>query len=174
MIYYAAHILLVKNATQTSQWLLGTSLIVGDGIATHYLTYVVLIILRILALTLLSKFFFFLSCTTSRHRAMAASVALAHGIERPRGDTGDTNTTNSSLHTLHLSDEMRMERHPIRRPLSGDIFDLHQRRDHPDTNRRSFDNRSAYDRPTQRQTHTSSRSTPYFNSNRDDRDQRGE
>ena len=113
----------------------------------------------------------------SRHRAMAASVALAHGIERPRGDTGATNTTSFSSHLRHLSDEIRMERLILRRPLSGDQFDFpHRRREYQtrsDTHRRSFSNRSAYERPSQRDIHTSSRPNNYLNSNRDDRDQRG-
>ncbi|CAO3665564.1 unnamed protein product [Umbelopsis ramanniana] len=117
-----------------------------------------------------------IECPT-RHRAMAASVALAHGIERPRGDTGATNTTSFGSHSRHLSDEIRMERPILRRPLSGDQSDFPQRRreyqTRPDTHRRSLSNRSAYERPSQRDNHTSLRPNNYLNSSRDDRDQRG-
>lgn len=113
----------------------------------------------------------------NRHRAMAVSVALAHGIERPRGDTGATSTTSFGSHSRHLSDEIRMERPILRRPLSGDQSDFPQRRreyqTRPDTHRRSLSNRSAYERPSQRDNHTSLRPNNYLNSNRDDRGQRG-
>ncbi|KAI8576090.1 hypothetical protein K450DRAFT_258408 [Umbelopsis ramanniana AG] len=114
-----------------------------------------------------------IECPTSRHRAIAASLALAHGLERPRGNTGDTNTTNFSLHSRHRSDEMRVERPPIRRPLSGDLLDHHHLgREYStriNTNRHSFNNLSAYDRPIPREFPMSSRSTTYLNMNRDQR-----
>jgi hypothetical protein len=110
----------------------------------------------------------------NRHRAMAG-VSLAHGIERPRGDTGATNTTTFGSHSRHLSDEIRMDRPILRRPLSGDQFPQRRGEYHtrPNTHRRSLSNRSAYERPPQRDIHTSSRPNNYLNSNRDDRGQSG-
>lgn len=113
----------------------------------------------------------------NRLRALAANVALAHSIERPGGDTGATNTTRFGSHSRHRSDEVRMERPILRRPLSGDQFDFPQRRGEfqirSDTHRRSFSNRSTYERPSQRGFHTNTRPNNYLNSNRDDRGKRG-
>ncbi|KAI9284561.1 hypothetical protein BC943DRAFT_325927 [Umbelopsis sp. AD052] len=112
-------------------------------------------------------------CPTSRRRAIAAMRALDQNLERRRGITGDTNTSNFSLHSRHRSAEMWMEqRPPMRRPLSGDLLDHQMIRGHSshlDANLYSFDNRSAHDRPIQRDFPMSSRSDIHLDMNRDQR-----